>query len=106
VLPLALVAALAALVVAGAADAISQVFRMTILVTAVPDEFRGRLQGVSTVVVAGGPRLGELLLGGFAGWFGEQWAALLGGLVCVLLLWVVVVRQRTFWRYDAAHPTP
>lgn len=106
VLPLALGAALVVLAVAGAADAISQVFRMTILVTAVPDALRGRLQGVSTVVVAGGPRLGELALGALAGRVGEQWAALLGGLVCIGLLWVAVGLQRTFWRYDAAHPTP
>ncbi|MCG2798500.1 MAG: MFS transporter [Cellulomonas sp.] len=106
VLPLALAAAMAALVVAGAADAISQVFRMTILVTAVPDALRGRLQGISTVVVAGGPRLGEMLLGALAGQVGEQWAALLGGLVCIVLLWLVVALQRTFWRYDAHHPTP
>lgn len=106
VLPLALGAALVVLAVAGAADAISQVFRMTILVTAVPDALRGRLQGVSTVVVAGGPRLGELALGALAGRVGEQWAALLGGLVCIGLLWLAVGLQRTFWRYDAAHPTP
>ncbi|MBU4335808.1 MAG: MFS transporter [Actinobacteria bacterium] len=106
VLPLALAAAMAALLVAGASDAISQVFRMTILVTAVPDAFRGRLQGISTVVVAGGPRLGELLLGAVAGRVGEQWAALLGGLVCVAALWLVVGVQRTFWRYDARNPTP
>jgi hypothetical protein len=30
----------------------------------------------------------------------------LGGLACVALLWLVVTVQRTFWRYDAAHPTP
>ena len=106
VLPLALGAALVVLAVAGAADAISQVFRMTILVTAVPDALRCRLQGVSTVVVAGGPRLGELALGALAGRVGEQWAALLGGLVCIGLLWLAVGLQRTFWRYDAAHPTP
>jgi len=50
----ALVAALAAMAFAGAADSVSAVFRTTILQTAAPDRMRGRLQGVFIVVVAGG----------------------------------------------------
>ena len=38
------------LALAGAADNVSAVFRTTILQAATPDEFRGRLQGVFTVV--------------------------------------------------------
>ncbi|WP_411731767.1 MFS transporter, partial [Paeniglutamicibacter sp.] len=56
---------------AGVADAISSVFRTTILQTATPDHLRGRLQGVFIVVVAGGPRLGEMLSGSVAGGIGE-----------------------------------
>ena len=55
------------LVIAGGSDAISSVFRQTILQTATPDDMRGRLQGVFIVVVAGGPRLGEAMLGGAGG---------------------------------------
>ena len=54
VLWLALAIAVLMLVVAGASDAISSVFRQTILQTATPDDMRGRLQGVFIVVVAGG----------------------------------------------------
>ena len=35
-----------------------------------PDGMRGRLQGVFTVVVAGGPRLGDLRAGAMAAGFG------------------------------------
>ena len=49
---------------------------------------RGRLQGVFIVVVAGGPRLGDLVLGTEADWWGEAMAALVGGLTCVVLLWL------------------
>ncbi|CAM5288815.1 hypothetical protein SCALM49S_08651 [Streptomyces californicus] len=42
------------------------VFRNTMLQAAVPDELRGRLQGVFIVVVAGGPRLGDFLAGSVA----------------------------------------
>ena len=57
-----------------------------------PDGMRGRLQGVFTVVVAGGPRLGDLRAGAMAaglgadGGLGRRWArrggasrSLLGG---------------------------
>jgi len=104
--PWALVAALVALAVGGGADSVSAVFRTTILQVATPDAYRGRLQGMFIVVVAGGPRIGELVLGAVAGKVGEQWAALGSGVLCVVALWLVVMLQRTFWRYDATHPEP
>ncbi|WP_309134004.1 MFS transporter [Cellulomonas sp.] len=106
VLPVALALALAALALAGASDTVSSVFRQTILQTATPDDMRGRLQGVFVVVVAGGPRLGELALGAASTRVGEGWAAVAGGVACVVLLWVLVRAQRTFWDYDARDPAP
>lgn len=102
----ALVAVLLALAVAGAADNTSAVFRQTILQTATPDDMRGRLQGVFTVVVAGGPRLGELGLGAVSSRIGEGWAAVMGGAACLVALWLLVVGQPRFWRYDALDPQP
>src|SRR3954447_20519417 len=94
------------LALAGGADAVSSVFRQTILQAATPDQMRGRLQGIFIVVVAGGPRLGDLVLGAESSWIGEGWAAVAGGLTCVLLLSLVVGLQRRFLRSDALHPTP
>jgi hypothetical protein len=94
------------LALAGASDAVSAVFRQTILQSATPDNLRGRLQGVFIVVVAGGPRLGDLVLGSGASWLGESWAAVAGGLGCVVLLITVLARQRRFLGYDARHPIP
>ena len=102
----ALVVCFVLLAVAGGADAVSAVFRQTILQAATPDEMRGRLQGVFIVVVAGGPRLGDLVLGTGADRFGEAWAALAGGLLCVAVLVTVVAVQRRFWDYDARDPQP
>jgi hypothetical protein len=102
----ALVPAMLFLALAGGSDAVSSVFRQTILQSATPDRMRGRLQGVFIVVVAGGPRLGDLVLGAESSWFGEGWAAVVGGLTCMLLLSVVVGVQRRFLRYDALNPTP
>ncbi|WP_448058513.1 MFS transporter [Cellulomonas hominis] len=106
VLWLALALAVVTLAAAGAADAVSGVFRQTILQTATPDEMRGRLQGVFIVVVAGGPRLGELLLGAASTRLGEGGAALAGGLACVVVLALLVRAQRSFWSYDARDPQP
>ncbi len=94
------------LVAAGASDEVSAIFRQTILQTATPDDMRGRLQGVFIVVVAGGPRLGDLFIGTVSGWVGEGWAVVIGGLLCVTAVWLLVRAQRTFWDYDARHPVP
>ena len=102
----ALAVALVVLAVAGASDSVSAVFRQTILQTAAPDEMRGRLQGVFTVVVVGGPRLGDLWVGTLSSRAGEAWAATIGGACCVVLLWLVVRTQRRFWHYDALDPQP
>lgn len=51
------------LAAAGVADMVSMVFRGAILLSAATDEMRGRMQGVFTVVVAGGPRLADVLHG-------------------------------------------
>ncbi|MCL1871718.1 MAG: MFS transporter [Promicromonosporaceae bacterium] len=99
-----LVLACLALVLAGGTDAVSQIFRSSILQSAAPDHLRGRLQGVFVVVVAGGPRLGDLWVGAQASWFGEGWAAVAGGLACLVALWIVAWRTPRFWRYDARSP--
>ena len=102
----ALVLSFVLLALAGGADAVSAVFRQTILQAATPDAMRGRLQGVFVVVVAGGPRLGDLVLGAAADRVGEAWAALGGGLLCVAVLVAVVAVQRRFWDYDGRDPQP
>ncbi len=94
------------LIVAGAADAVSAVFRMTILQAATPDALRGRLQGVFIVVVAGGPRVGDLLLGTVAEFSGEAVAAITGGLACVAAVLGLAVLQPRFAQYDARDPAP
>lgn len=99
-------AAMTGMFVAGAADSVSAVFRTTILQSAAPDHLRGRLQGVFIVVVAGGPRVGEILGGGVAEVIGEGWTAVVGGLACVLAMGALAVWSRGFVRYDSRHPTP
>lgn len=92
------------LALTGAADMVSAVFRSTILQVATPDEFRGRLQGVFIVVVAGGPRLGDAIIGTTAGVLGEQAAIVIGGLACITATLMFTARNRGFLHYDARHP--
>src|SRR4029453_17373856 len=106
VLVQALIAAMIFLAIAGGPDGVRAVFRQTILQTATPDSMRGRLQGVFIVVVAGGPRLGDLVLGAGASWLNGGVGALAGGLICVTLLSLVSLTQRSFLAYDARNPTP
>lgn len=103
----ALLLAVVLLAFAGAADSISSIFRQTVLQAATPDAMRGRLQGVFIVVVAGGPRLGDLVVGALASRFGEGAAAVIGGVACaVVVLLLAGTLGRRLLRYDAADPQP
>lgn len=103
---LAIVLAGVALAGTGAADNVSAVFRTTILQTAAPDDVRGRMQGLFYVVVAGGPRVGDLLAGGLATLIALWAPPLLGGIVICGTMLVLARTARGFMRYDAHHPTP
>jgi MFS family permease len=99
-----LVASVVALALAGACDAVSATFRGTILQSATPDDMRGRVQGVFFVVVTGGPRLGDLVVGGLSSRLGEGWATVVGGLACVACVFLLTRWHRPFLAYDAHHP--
>ena len=101
-LPLALLF----LIIAGAADNVSAIFRTTIMQAATPDEYRGRLQGIFTVVVAGGPRLGDVEAGAVAAVAGEAFSVISGGVICVVLALGLGRAMPSFWKYDARHPIP
>jgi MFS family permease len=91
--------AAACLLVAGSADSVSAVCRSTILQAATPDEMRGRMSSIFTLVVAGGPRLGDVESGTVAGLAGTRFSVVSGGVVCVLGIVPVLVAFPAFWRY-------
>jgi MFS family permease len=98
--------AVAFLAGSGAADMVSAAYRSTMLQTAAPDELRGRLQGVFIVVVAGGPRLGDFVIGLLSALTNEEWAMVIGGTLCTVGVLTATVAQRRFLAYDARTPTP
>ncbi|MER7330551.1 MULTISPECIES: MFS transporter [unclassified Micromonospora] len=90
------------LAVAGAADLVSAVLRQSMLLVYAPDRMRGRLQGVNTVVIAGGPRLGDLRAGAVAAGFGGGVAWVSGGLISAALAVLLAVAFPALLRYRAA----
>ncbi|MER6169951.1 MFS transporter [Streptosporangium sp. NPDC001681] len=84
----------------GAADLVSAVWRQTILQTHAPDDMRGRMQGVFMVVVAGGPRLGDLRAGATASWFGATGAWVGGGIACAVAVVAVGLAIPAFRKYQ------
>ncbi|MFE1035868.1 MFS transporter [Streptomyces sp. NPDC058807] len=91
--------AVAFLAVAGVADMVSMVFRGAILLSAATDEMRGRMQGVFTVVVAGGPRLADVLHGGAGSAFGAREAVAGGGLLVVVVMLALAAAVPALRRY-------
>ena len=91
--------ALAFLAVGGAADMVSSAFRSTILQQAASDDMRGRLQGVFTVVVAGGPRLADTVHGASAAVVGTTVAAAGGGALVVFGVVIAALLVPAFVRY-------
>jgi MFS family permease len=89
------------LAVAGAADLVSAVLRQSIMQTYAPDQLRGRMQGVYTVVVSGGPRLGDLRAGGMATALSASLSWTAGGIACVVIVAIAAPLVRPFWRYDS-----
>jgi MFS family permease len=81
-----LLVAVLMLVVGGAADMSSAAFRTSMLQSAGSDAVRGRLQGVFIVVVAGGPRIADVVHGAAAAVVGTAAAAAGGGLLVVALV--------------------
>ena len=92
------------LAIAGAADNISAIFRTTMMQVVIPDEYRGRLQGLFTVVVAGGPRLGDFESGTVAAIGGEQFSVVSGGLACIACTFALVKWHKPFMKYDSREP--
>jgi hypothetical protein len=94
-------AAVLSLVVGGAADMASSSFRNSMLMGAASDAVRGRLQGVFIVVVAGGPRIADVLHGAAAPAAGTALTAAVGGVLVLVLLGVAVAAVPSFLQYRA-----
>ena len=88
----------------GVADMVSMVFRGAILQSVATDEMRGRMQGVFTVVVAGGPRVADLLHGTAGSLVGTRTAVTVGGLLVVVTMLALALAMPALRRHRADAP--
>ena len=91
--------AVACLALAGAADLVSGLFRMTIWNETIPSHLRGRLAGIEQLSYMTGPLLGNMRAGFMAERFGVSRSIVLGGLICVVGVALCVPALPAFWRY-------
>src|SRR5262249_8458421 len=93
--------AIACLAVAGGADAVSGIFRMTMWNQTIPDALRGRLASIEMVSYMSGPLLGHVEAGIVAAAFGVAASIISGGVLCVIGVFACGFWLPRFLRYDA-----
>ena len=92
--------ALLALVLMGAADAVSTIIRNTIRQLQTPDSMRGRMTAVNQIFFQGGPQLGEVEAGIVGQLFGVPFAIISGGIGCILGTFLIVLKWPQVCLYD------
>jgi MFS family permease len=93
------------LALAGAADMVSGLFRMTIWNETIPSEIRGRMAGIEQLSYMTGPLLGNARAGYMGQRFGLANAIVWGGAVCVIGVIACVPLLPAFWRYRRREQT-
>ncbi|HZQ64865.1 MAG TPA: MFS transporter [Gaiellaceae bacterium] len=96
--------ALCALGLAGGADMVSGIFRMTIWNQTIPDRLRGRLAGIEQVSYSSGPLLGDVEAGVVGSLAGVRTSIVSGGILCVVAVGLLAVLLPAFRAYDARSP--
>jgi MFS family permease len=96
-----LVPALLFLGLAGGADAVSGMFRMTLWNQTIPDALRGRLAGIELVSYMSGPLLGHVEAGLVAAAFSVRFSVVSGGVLCVIGVLACAALLPRFVAYDA-----
>jgi len=98
--------AMNALMLVGAADAVSTIIRNTIRQMQTPDNIRGRMTSVNQVFFMGGPQLGEVEAGLVATAFSVPFAIISGGIGTILAAGLIVAKWPSLLRYNGDEPMP
>jgi MFS family permease len=93
--------ALVALILAGAADMVSGIFRDLLWKQTIPDALRGRLAGVELLSYAVGPSAGQLRAGTVASLTSPRFSLTSGGVLCVGAVGLVCLAFPGFIAYRA-----
>lgn len=92
--------ALLFLALAGAADNVSGLFRMTIWNQTIPDYLRGRLASIEMISYTTGPYLGNGEAGIVASLFGLRASVVSGGVMCMVGSGLLALLLPAFLKYD------
>jgi MFS family permease len=98
--------ALLALVLMGAADAVSTIIRNTIRQLQTPDHIRGRMTSINQIFFQGGPQLGEVEAGIVGQLFGVPFAIISGGIGCIVGALLIILKWPQVSLYDREEPVP
>ncbi len=99
-------AALGCLVLAGAADMVSGIFRDTLWNQTIPDRLRGRMAGVELLSYGVGPSAGQIRAGAVASVTSARFSLASGGLCCAGAVGLVCLLLPGFTRYRAQVSAP
>ncbi|MGH3335878.1 MAG: MFS transporter [Nocardioides sp.] len=88
------------LMLSGAADMISAVFRATVWNQTIPENMRGRLAGIEMLSYSIGPLGGQVRAGITADLWTVRGAIVSGGFACVAGVAITAAVLRDFWSYD------
>ncbi|MGW4642889.1 MFS transporter [Sphaerisporangium sp. NPDC004334] len=97
-------AALAALVLGGAANCVLSAFRNAITQAHTDDAMRGRIQGALTVVLIGGPQIANLVHGAAAAAYGPRTVVCAGGLLTTATVAAIAWAAPRLRHYTTGHP--
>jgi MFS family permease len=100
-----LAVAMACLALAGAADMVSALFRMTIWNETIPARLRGRLAGVEMISYMTGPLLGNARAGWMASLRSVRFSITAGGWICLGGVLLCIPLLPAFWRYRPSEQT-
>jgi len=89
------------LMLSGAADMVSAVFRGTVWNQTIPENMRGRLAGIEMLSYSLGPLGGQVRAGVTADLWTVRGAIVSGGVACVAGVGATALALRDFWSYDA-----
>jgi MFS family permease len=99
-------AALGFLVLAGAADMVSGIFRNTLWNQTIPDRLRGRMAGLELLSYSLGPSAGQIRAGAVASVTSPRFSIASGGLLCAGAVGLVCLLLPGFTRYRAQPGAP
>lgn len=98
-----LAAALFFLILSGAFDTCSGIFRGSLWNMLIPSDYRGRLAGIEMLSYLSGPKIGDARAGIMAAAFGIEPAIISGGILCIMGVICCCHKFKKIWSYDSDH---